>query len=108
MAKENKKLPKSKKMLNCEDSKMDKKRQLSSSQTSNKRLKKEEWKNGNPRSNKAFTEEAKSSLKTYTRLKTIYEEEGINQKTHQFLTRITKQKVFELPSISAFYSQSDH
>lgn len=65
-----------------------------SSQLSNKRMKiKEEKKKGALQNSKAFTEEAKNNLKTYTKLKTIYEEEGMTQKTHQFLTRITRAKV---------------
>jgi hypothetical protein len=32
-------------------------------------------------------------LKKYNELKTIYEDEGINQQTHQFLLRISKKKI---------------
>lgn len=38
---------------------------------------------------KVFTEEALANLKIYNELKTEYEEEGVNQKTHQFLSRIS-------------------
>jgi len=49
--------------------------------------------NGGGKKSKAFTEEAKDHLKVYNRLHSIYEEEGVTYKTHQFLTRITKAKV---------------
>lgn len=60
-------------------------------QASHKRARgSEERKQGQSR---AFTEEAKDSLSRYTRMKTIYEEEGVTQRTHQFLTKITSAKV---------------
>ena len=62
------------------------------SQQGNKRSRKEEKKNASVK-NQSFTEEARTDLKLYTQLKAIYEEEGVTQKTHQFLTRIAKKKV---------------
>jgi hypothetical protein len=44
---------------------------------------------------KLFTDEALSNLKIYNELKTEYEEEGVNQLTHQFLSRISKKKIRE-------------
>jgi len=44
---------------------------------------------------KVFTEEALANLKIYNELKTIYEGEGVNQQTHQFLNRISQRKIRE-------------
>lgn len=61
------------------------------SQGNHKRAKgSEEHKQGQ---SKVFTEEAKDNLSRYTRMKTIYEDEGVTQRTHQFLTKITSTKV---------------
>ena len=49
-----------------------------------------------------FTEEALSNLKIYNELKTIYEEECVNQITHQFLNRISQQKMVETPHLNKF------
>ena len=65
------------------------------SQLTNKRAKRKETKSDLKYKNKSFTEEAKEMLKLYIKLKSIYEEEGMTQKTHQFLTRITKKKVIK-------------
>lgn len=42
-----------------------------------------------------FTEEALANLKIYNELKTQYEEEGVNQQTHQFLSRISRKKILD-------------
>ncbi|CAI2364872.1 unnamed protein product [Moneuplotes crassus] len=42
-----------------------------------------------------FTEEALGNLKIYNELKTQYEEEGVNQQTHQFLSRISRKKILD-------------
>ena len=63
------------------------------SQQSNKRMKRIEESKEFKFKNKSFTEEAKEMLKLYIKLKSIYEDEGMTQKTHQFLTRITQKKV---------------
>lgn len=57
----------------------------------------EELKAQNP---KVFTEEALSNLKIYNELKTEYEEEGVNQQTHQFLNRISQRKIRENPNLN--------
>jgi hypothetical protein len=49
---------------------------------------------------KVFTEEALANLKIYNELKTEYEEEGVNQKTHQFLSRISHGKINECPELT--------
>lgn len=49
-----------------------------------------------------FTEEALSNLKIYNELKTIYEDEWVNQITHQFLSRISQQKIIESPQLNKF------
>ena len=64
-----------------------------SSQQSNKRAKRKDDNKNMKFKNKSFTEEAKKMLELYIKLKTIYEDEGMTQKTHQFLTRITQKKV---------------
>ena len=51
----------------------------------------------NPR---VFTEEALANLKIYNELKTVYEEEGVNQQTHQFLNRISQRKISENDNLS--------
>lgn len=63
------------------------------SETGSKRSKTEEdLQAQNP---KVFTEEALANLKIYNELKTAYEEEGVNQQTHQFLHRISQKKIRE-------------
>jgi hypothetical protein len=49
---------------------------------------------------KVFTEEALSNLKIYNELKTEYEDEGVNQQTHQFLNRISQRKILENPNLN--------
>jgi hypothetical protein len=49
---------------------------------------------------KLFTEEALANLKIYNELKTIYEQEGVNQITHQFLKRISHKKISENPGLN--------
>jgi hypothetical protein len=49
---------------------------------------------------KVFTEEALSNLKVYNELKTEYEEEGVNQRTHQFLKRISHVKIIANQSLT--------
>jgi hypothetical protein len=51
-------------------------------------------------SSKLFSEEALANLKIYNELKTEYEEEGVNQITHQFLNRISHKKLSENPNLS--------
>lgn len=55
---------------------------------------------GKIESSKLFTEEALANLKVYNELKTVYEEEGVNQITHQFLNRISKKKIQENPGLN--------
>lgn len=49
---------------------------------------------------KVFTEEALANLKIYNELKTVYEDEGVNQQTHQFLNRISQKKIREDPNLT--------
>ncbi|CAI2385509.1 unnamed protein product [Moneuplotes crassus] len=72
------------------------------SQQNRKRVKKAEENKEMKIISKAFTEEAKENLKTYVRLKTIYEDEGMTQRTHQFLIRITKKKLDENKELNKY------
>lgn len=68
-------------------------RSSQSNDTPHKRVKNEEdLQAKNP---KVFTDEALANLKVYNELKTIYEEEGVNQQAHQFLNRISQKKIRE-------------
>ena len=49
-----------------------------------------------------FTEEALSNLKKYNDLKTIYEDEWVNQVTHQFLNRMSQQKINDNPQLNKY------
>lgn len=57
----------------------------------------EEAKELNPQ---VFNEEALANLRIYNELKTVYEEEGINQTAHQFLKRISHKKIAENPNLN--------
>jgi predicted N-acyltransferase len=81
---------------NAQPNKRNRKDTNASQNSSKKRKIKEERKNANFENVKIFTEEAKENLRLYNKMHTIYEEEGVTQKTHQFLTRITQSKVREL------------
>lgn len=61
-------------------------------------MKVEEDTNGN--NPKVFTEEALANLKIYNELKTVYEDEGVTQQTHQFLNRISQRKISENNNLS--------
>lgn len=100
MSKNNKAQSKSRRSGNSQSGVKRKRGKESNSQNSTRKIRaREEGKNANAQQSKVFTEEAKDNLRIYTKLHTIYEEEGITQKTHQFLTRITKRKV----SVHAFH-----